>query len=358
MRFSRVLCQAAMAITLGTIVTPVMAQTTYPNIKVSGRLHTQAYYFDNKDYSPVQSDMFLRRARIEAKGGITDRISYFIQPSFEGGKTSGVRLRDAWIDLSLTRPGEKTAFILRTGQEKRPFSRYELTSSNNLPSIERGAGDGLVKSQGNNIFEKAGFVSHDVGASVRVESKMAGGRMASIVAGVYTGAGESNKDNNSAKSFGFRASADVISKLSVGGSYFSHDGIAGTDSSYRNNAYGFDAQWSKPGEEGLFVLAEYLRGENQANNSITMSDVQALAAYNIRMKNPDAFLYAIEPAVRFDMADPDTDVNNNGSRLFSAVLGFYFSSKAQWRFAYENQSFQASGAKSINGVRSAFTVSF
>ena len=358
MRSHAALRSTVLAVLLALIAIPAVGQTSYPNVKVSGRLHTQAYYFDNKDYSPVQSDMFLRRARIEAKGGITDRISYFIQPSFEGGKTSGVRLRDAWIDLSLTRPGQKTAFILRTGQEKRPFSRYELTSSNNLPSIERGAGDGLVKSQGNNIFEKAGFVSHDVGASVRVESKLAGGRMASLVAGVYTGAGESNKDNNSAKSFGFRASADVISQLSVGGSYFSHDGIVGTDSSYRNNAYGFDAQWSKPGEPGLFALAEYLHGENQADNSIKMSDVQALAAYHIRMKSPSAFLYAIEPAVRFDMTDPDTDVGNNGSRLFSAVLGFYFSSKAQWRVAYENQSFQASGAKSISGVRTAFTVSF
>jgi hypothetical protein len=149
----------------------------------------------------------------------------------------------------------------------------------------------------------------------------------------------------------------VVSK-SASGAYFSHDGIVGADSSYRNNGYGFDAQWSRPGEPGLFVLAEYLGGEDAADNDISMTGIQALAAYNIRMKNPDAFLYAVEPAFRVDVADPNTDVDDNGSTLFTAVLGLYFSSRAQWRIAFENQSFQASGASSISGMRTAFTVSF
>jgi hypothetical protein len=349
---------AIQATLLALAATPVAGQTTYPNVKVSGRLQTQLYYFDNEDYNPISSDLFVRRARIEAKGNITERLSFFIQPSYEGGRSSGVRLRDAWIDLSLTKPGEQTAFILRTGQEKRPFSRYELTSSNNLPSIERGAGDGLVKSQGNNIFEASGFLAHDVGASARVERRLDSGRMLALVAGLYTGSGESKKDANSSKSYGIRATADLVSKLSLGGSYFSHDGIAGADSAYRNNGYGFDAQWSKVGEPGIFALAEYLRGENATDHDLTMSDIQVVAAYNIRMKKPDALLYAIEPSLRFDLADPDTDTGDDGSRLFTAVLGFYFSSRAQWRVAFENQSFEASGASSISGVRTMLAVNF
>ena len=46
--------------------------------------------------------------------------------------------------LLVATPGAgKTLLFLRGGQEKRPFGRYELTSSNNLPSIERGAGAGI-----------------------------------------------------------------------------------------------------------------------------------------------------------------------------------------------------------------------
>jgi hypothetical protein len=376
----------ASALLLGTAATAA-AQTTYPNIKLQGRLQTQFYYFGNEDYAPgvgTQSNFFLRRARIEARGQINEYVSVYIQPSFEGGRatsgscapvvidgplpdtaavscslTGGVRLRDAWIDVRLSKPEARTAFTLRMGQEKRPFSRYELTSSNNLPSIERGAGRGLLAAGSNDIFTSQGFMSHDVGASARVEHKLdATGRMVSVVAGVYNGRGESVQDNNNAKSFGARVNVDAYRKLSIGGSFFSHDQIVGTDSAFRNKAWGMDAQWNKPGEEGLFALAEYLSGEVATAAKPTMTGFQALAAYNIRMKSPTSWLYAIEPMARIDIADPNTDVDNNGSTLITAGIGFYISSKAQFRVAYENQSFQADGAESISGVRTALTVNF
>ena len=43
--------------------------------------------------------------------------------------------------------------------------------------------------------------------------------------------------------------------------------------------------------------------------------------------------------------------------LITAGLGFYMSSKAQFRVAYERQSFQGA-LPSISGVRSALTVNF
>src|SRR6185437_9399023 len=48
----------------------LQAQTTYPNVKVTGRLQEQFYYFNNKDYAPgvgPESNFFTRRARIEAR---------------------------------------------------------------------------------------------------------------------------------------------------------------------------------------------------------------------------------------------------------------------------------------------------
>ena len=152
------------------------AQATYPNVKVTGRLQEQFYYFDNTDYAATvgpKDNFFTRRARIEARGNISENVVVYIQPSFEGGRNlsnvattctssavpagggtptiacrttgrSGLRLRDAWIDVRFAKEGSPGTFYLRFGQEKRPYSRYELTSSNNLPSIERGAGQGLI----------------------------------------------------------------------------------------------------------------------------------------------------------------------------------------------------------------------
>ncbi len=373
---------------------PARAQTTYPNVKVNGRLQEQFYYFDNSDYAATvgpKSNIFTRRARIEARGQISDAVSVFIQPSFEGGRNlsgvsttctssavpadggtptitcrttgrSGLRLRDAWVDVRLTPEPAKTAFYIRGGQEKRPFSRYELTSSNNLPSIERGAGAGLPGAASNNLFESGGFLSHDVGASVRVERKLDDARLATLKFGVYNGQGESLNDVNNSKSFGARGTFAVTPKIEVGGSWYTHDAIVAVagvpDSSFRNYAYGVDAQWGKVGDAGLFVLGEYLHGNDATAAKNTIRGVQGVAAYHIRFTSPTAYLYAIEPAVRFDIADPNADADGDRVTTLTAVLGIYFSSKAYFRAAFERQSFQDDTRPSVSGLRSMLGVSF
>ena len=363
------------------------AQTTYPNVKVAGRLQGQFYYFGNEDYAATtgpQSNTYIRRARIEARVQLNEFVSAYIMPSFEGGRApasssctstldtltnaittrctngnGGVRLRDAWVDVRLNKPEAPTGFTVRVGQEKRPFSRYELTSSNNLATIERGGGRGLLAVQSNDLFTSAGFLSHDVGASARVEHKLdAAGRLVAVVAGVYNGRGESLNDNNNGKSIGVRGTADLWRKLSLGGAFFSHDAIVGTDSAFRNTAFGVDAQWNKVGEPGLYALAEVLSGEAAAAGKAKMLGVQALAAYNIRMTSPTSWLYAIEPVVRVDFADPDTDADDNAATLLTGGIGFYMSSKALFRVVVEHQSFQASGNQSLTGLRTQMQVSF
>jgi phosphate-selective porin O/P len=370
------------------------AQTTYPNVKLTGRLHEQFYYFDNSDYAAItgpKDNFFTRRARIEARGNISENVVVFIQPSFEGGRNlnsvvttctssavpagggtptitckttgrSGLRLRDAWIDVRFAKEGSKGTFYIRGGQEKRPYSRYELTSSTNLPSIERGAGQGLVPRASNDIFGAAGFLAHDVGASARYEYKINDLQLVTVKFGVYNGQGESLTDVNNKKSFGARATAALTPKIDIGGSWFAHDGIVTvggvTDSSFMNYAWGVDGQYGKPGDEGLYVLGEYLHGNDPTAAKNNMRGIQGLAAYNYRLKSPTSWLYAIEPAFRIDFADPNTDLDGDRVTTITAVLGFYMSSKAQFRVAYERESFQGTGVPSISGLRSALTVNF
>jgi hypothetical protein len=376
---------------LGLVVTTIgwlgsaSAQTTYPNVKLTGRLQEQFYVFDNEPYAATvgsESNFFTRRARIEARGQISENVTVYIQPSFEGGRNlsnvvttcsgtplvcrttgrSGLRLRDAWIDVRFSPEASKGGLYLRAGQEKRPYSRYELTSSNNLVSIERGAGQGLLPRASNDLFSSNGFLSHDVGASIRYEYKLDDLRLVTLKFGAYNGQGESLNDVNNTKSFGARATAGLWSKLDIGGSWFAHDGIVtvGTtpDSAFTNYAWGVDAQWGKPGEEGLYVLGEYLDGNDATSAKNKIRGVQGLAAYNYRFKSPTSWLYAIEPAFRVDLADPNTALQSDRATLITAVLGIYMSSKAQLRVAYERQSFQDDITPAISGVRSALTVNF
>jgi hypothetical protein len=371
----------ALPIVIGTAA----AQTTYPNVKLAGRLHEQFYYFDNEDQAATvgpKDNFFTRRARIEARGQISENVTVFIQPSFEGGRNlsnvvttcsgtpltcrttgrSGLRLRDAWIDVRFSPEASKGALYLRAGQEKRPYSRYELTSSTNLPSIERGGGQGLLPRASNDLFGANGFLAHDVGASVRYEYKLDELRLVTLKVGAYNGQGESLNDVNNKKSFGARATAGVWSKLDIGGSWFAHDGIATVngvlDSAFTNYAWGVDAQWGKPGDEGLYVLGEYLDGNDVTPAKNKIRGIQGLAAYHYRFQSPTSWLYAVEPAFRIDVADPNTSVDNDRSTLITAVLGIYMSSKAQLRVAYERQSFQGDVIPSISGLRSALTVNF
>ena len=388
---SRILVLLAL-LTFG-LVGATAAQTTYPNVKLNGRLQEQFYYFDNSDYAPAlgtTSNFFIRRARIEARGQISENVSVFIQPSFEGGRPlnatttctssavppgggtptvtcsttgrSGLRLRDAWIDVRVGPEGDRTAIYFRGGQEKRPYSRYELTSSVNLPTMERGAGQGLVARASNDIFAAAGFLSHDVGASLRMEHKLDDLRLVTLKVGAYNGQGESLNDVNGKKSFGARGTFGITSKLDVGASWFTHDAIVTTngvpDSSFTNSAFGLDAQWGKVGEEGLWALAEYLQGDNAIATKPGMRGFQALAAYNIRMKSPTAWLYAVEPSFRYDLADPDSDAPDDRVTTMTAAIGVYFSSRAWFRAGYERQDFQLDTAPSISGVRSMLGVNF
>lgn len=379
----RILCGTVLLATLA--VGSASGQTTYPNIRLSGRLQEQFYYFSNEDYAATvggKSNFFTRRARIEARGQISENVGIYIQPSFEGGRNlssvvttctgtpltcrttgrGGIRLRDAYIDVRFSPEGGKGALYLRGGQEKRPYSRYELTSSTNLPSIERGAGQGLLARASNDLFAAAGFLSHDVGASLRYEYKLDDVRLITLKFGAYNGQGESLNDVNDKKSFGARGTFGITSKLDVGGSWFAHDGIVTVggvpDSAFTNYAFGVDAQWAKPGDEGLFVLAEYLHGNDATAAKLTIQGLQGVAAYHLRMKSPTSWLYAVEPAFRVDIADPNTDADNDRATTITAVLGVYMSSRAQFRVAYERESFQGDVTPSISGVRSALTVNF
>ena len=367
--------RSALSLALLTLLTAgvAAAQTTYPNVKMTGRLQVEFYDFNNSDnalYAALppavrapESSFLVRRARIEARGNITENITFVIQPNYTTGQ-SGVTLKDAYLDVAFTKPEAKSAFALRAGQFKRFFGRYELTSSNNLPSIERGAYRGLVPVSSNDLAVGNGFAAHDIGAGLMftgLEKRL------SVQGAVMNGALSPNTlDLNRGKSLYGRATFAITPMLAVGGSIASHDFIQPVDttignvldSTATNTGWGLDAQWSAPGNEGLYAMVDYLGGQSILDNANHIWGFQVVAAYNIRMKSPTSFLYAIEPAVRYDLTEPNNNLIDDQVTLFTAGVNLYLSSKAQFRLMYESQSFQNSALTTISGVRTALTLNF
>lgn len=347
------------------------AQATYPSLKVEGRLQVEFYDFNNAGNAAYQalptsvrapeSSFLIRRARIGVRGQLAENVSFVIQPNYTTGQ-SGMTLADAYVDVAFTKPEARQAVTLRVGQFKRPFGRYELTTSNNLPTIERGAYRGLVPSASSDLAIGNGYESRDIGAGITYTG--AGQRLA-LTATVMNGAlSPNNIDFNGSKSYYARATLALTPRLAIGASYGDHDFVQQpdtalpADSSARNAGFGIDAQWSAPGEKGVYAMVDYLNGESTLDSANRIWGLQMVGAYHIRMKSATSFLYAIEPVVRYDVAEPNNGIVDDQNTLVTAGVSLYLTGNSQIRLMYERQGFEDSTLSTISGFRGALTMHF
>ena len=378
---ARPLPTLVLAAGIGLAITNTV-QAQAPTIQVQGRIQVQ-YRYSTGDSSAFYnttgaglnnvSNVFeIRRLRIQSNVRFGDNINLVIQPSFEMG---ALRMRDAFLRVGLT-----PRFGITLGQEKSPFQRYELTSSNNLLSIERGVRvlrlslrEGL-----NDLLVQNGYASHDLGAFVDYAGP---DNKVTVKVGVQGGSRESATDVNNAKSFFARATAtpvvnaDAQPVLQVGASFGSRDraicqtpatGIACViyfaDSSKRTTVVGLDAEWGgfRP---GLHVIADFATGKNvpianrvftgrNSGNLRTTADsalrtfmgLSLVGAYRINTTGADTRLVkTFEPALRVDYLDPDTDSGDNQGILITPVLNIYFANTTVLRAGYDFYSYKESG---------------
>lgn len=366
---------------LFALALPAVAQAQAPTVQVQGRIQVQ-YRFSSGDssanYNPNQvSNIFeVRRLRVQANVRFGDNMNLVIQPSFEMG---ALRMRDAYLRVGMT-----PRFGVTIGQEKSPFQRYELISSNNLLSIERGVRIlRLSNREGlNDVLVNNGYGSHDLGAFV---DYVGPDNKVTVKAGVSSGSRESVTDVNNSKSFYGRATATVMANadnqpvLQVGASFGARDRAicsncpAGplpatpayyADSSKTTTAFGLDAEWGgyRP---GLHLIVDFATGDNvpfanrvnsgrNAANLRTSADsalrtfmgLSLIGAYRINTAGPDTRLVKIfEPALRIDYLDPDTDAGDNEGILVTPVLNIYFGNTVVLRAGYDFYSYKnATGA--------------
>jgi hypothetical protein len=366
------------ALLTGLVLLASAARAQAPNIQVQGRIQMQ-YRNSSGDSTlngvvgynttGVNNIFEIRRLQIQTNVQFGHNISLVIQPSFE---MASLRMRSAFLRVGLTRN-----LSLVAGQDKSPFQRYELTSANNLPSIERGVR--ILRLSGreglNDILIQNGCASHDLGASFEGESN---DHRFFVKGGVQGGSRESAADVNNAKSFFGRVTGTALVNkdnqpvLQLSASFGSRDRAicsncpAGAlpaaptfypDSSKATTAFGVDAEWGgfRP---GLHIIADFATGDNvpivqgaagaalrvnsgrnTANlrnsadsNVVTFMGVSVIAAYRVLTKGADTRLIKIiEPAVRFDYVDPNTDANNDQGVLITPVVNLYFANSVQLR---------------------------
>ena len=389
---------APLLLAAAALLAPSTTSAQTPSVSVRGRIQTQLSTVSGDSsgvfnpHAQVNSSFEIRRLRIQTDVRIGDNINLVIQPSFEMGS---LRMRDAYLRVIPARTAT-TSLGLTLGQEKKPFNRYELTSSNNLLSIERGArfrGIALPAAQ-SNLLEDNGYLAHDIGASA--DLNLMSNRF-QLKAGLYNGSGESGNDVNNAKTYGARATftalrnAEQLPVLRLGAALISRDRAVTTtatstafspDSSRRTSAYGFEAEWGdfRPGPH---VIADYACGRNlwmsqykyNAGRNVgnlrpgtpdsafaTFSSLQVIGAWRFQFADPNGtrLIKIVEPAIRFDVTDPNTGRDNDNAITITPVLSIYFSQTTVLRAGVDLYSYKTSdgSSRSIRAFRMSWQTNF
>ncbi|MFQ5790602.1 MAG: porin [Acidobacteriota bacterium] len=98
------------------------------DIRFGGRAQFDFRAYQGSEAPP--SSFFLRRARLEADGGLFKHYQYRVQADF--ADQSSLLVRDAYINIHY-----RPAFQVQAGQFKAPFSQEELQTSKYMALVER-----------------------------------------------------------------------------------------------------------------------------------------------------------------------------------------------------------------------------
>ncbi|MEI7459754.1 MAG: porin [Pirellula sp.] len=107
-----------------------------PNVTVNGVFQADAVAFNQSDasreaYGRVEGGADFRRARLSAKGAVSDRMDYFMQ--FDFGFLGRPTFTDVWTDFKNVGP----LGTVRVGQWKQPFSLEVVSSFRYTTFMER-----------------------------------------------------------------------------------------------------------------------------------------------------------------------------------------------------------------------------
>ena len=294
--------------------------------ELGGRIHMQMSA-SSVDSVPA-TEFILRRARIWAASRLNDWIDAAVQIDIAKGRVVG---RYAFIRFEFD-PG----FIVTTGQFKRAFDLFQLTSSSQILAIERdGNIPGVTDCTGvsglcsySRFSERLQYSSVDVG--VLIEGDLADGRL-SYGATLTNGGGANTRETNDAKSVSGRVEWYPAEKLRIGGNYSFHDytnEITGTDDYAPARA--FDVEWGNF-DEGLHVQLGVMAGDNwraltPSGSSPRFLTYQGIATYKSVLSNPGKVL-AVEPIGRVSWGDPDRSTGRDGGWLMTPGVILHFTGR-------------------------------
>ncbi|MDB5138008.1 MAG: hypothetical protein JWP37_4611 [Mucilaginibacter sp.] len=275
-------------------------------LQISGLVQARYQGFEQ---SGVNNAFDLHRARLDAKGNITDQWSYEVYTEF----AATTKLLDAYTSY-------KIADFLKfsAGQFKIPFSYENLTSDSQLEFVDRSQViEGLAGRSKDIIGNQNG---RDIGAQI-------GGSFARInnrylfdyTFGVFNGAGyDVTTDNNNHKDIVARLGVHPIKNLDFGGSLYRGQDIPAATTKVPNpttqarNRYGIDGRYVIG---PLSFTAEYAHG---TDGTVQKDGWYAQAGYFILPK--------LQLVAKYDTFDPSKTISTDRSTIYVGGFNYVFNS--------------------------------
>lgn len=292
-------------------------------LRFSGRLHVQ--YAQGSGAGADPGHLFLRRARLKADLRFGDHLEARLQPDFARGGA----LEDAWVAF---RP--VPAFRITMGQFNRTLESFELTSSNDLPVIERdGRMAGGLECDGlggactlSRLLADLEFVGRDLG--VGVEWDLGAGLV--LLGSVTNGTGANTTDENEAKSVSLRSEFTPWHGLTVALFHGRHDhpDPIDTDRTDYARVYGADVTWGRL-RGGPRLQAAWAWGDNwRAGSGARFRGGQALGSWYVGLAPGRAF-QGIEPLLRLGWADGQVGLDGADGMLLTPGVAAYIHDRSR-----------------------------
>ncbi|MDH3255631.1 MAG: OprO/OprP family phosphate-selective porin [Acidobacteriota bacterium] len=309
-----------------------------PPLKVFGVIQADFYAGDAGGSDGEDSSFFIRRARLGARGVLTDRIGYRVMVALDGTNSdtlaSDVRTFDAYVDVSLT-----DSLQLRAGQYKYTFDREGRRSAAALPLITRSRVANALAGR----LGQAGGAFRDVGVELNGSASQW-----SYTLGVVNGNGINKRDNNNDKDVYLRASVEPFSGLNLGAGLFEGTSVI-TGAESDEQIVTIDAMYERGplAVMGAFYSASYSRREAV---DVEPEGFYLVSTYRVRPR--------VELALRYQ--DFDQDSNSPGRSFDSVDFGatYYFEPRGRWgglkaSFNYLARSAEAAATSSVWEERGA-----
>jgi len=266
-------------------------------LKLGG--YVQARWEGTLENRTMPNAFRIPRAYLGAAGSVTDCFDYRVLLLMPG---TSISLFDAYVDIKPIKQ-----LTLRVGQFQTPIGMEKLTSSSVILFPERTFASGC---------EEFPLMNRDIGIMLTGNIKFLTAQL-----GIFNGEGRNVKvDLNEAKDIAARLTLKPIDYMHIGGTYqtgrrSTPDTLGEPANEWNLNRWGAEFALN-PWD--LWFATEIMGGKDEEVSLITYY-AEAGWMFSVPLDR----IHGVQPAVRYEVADPNTDADGDSRSIITAGINLH-----------------------------------